>query len=72
LNFQEEPSVALDESERAVIRTHIVQQMMHTDEPGVQRQLADAISLIAAQDFPTRWPELMPQLTERCAWSICK
>jgi hypothetical protein len=46
--------------------------MMHTDEPGVQRQLADAISLIAAQDFPTRWPELMPQLTERCAWSICK
>lgn len=38
--------------------------------PAVQKQLSDAVSIIGKHDFPTKWPELITEMTEKFATGI--
>ena len=55
--------------ERARIKQVLVDTLVAM--PGdVQKQLSDALSHIAASDFPTAWPELLPSLRSRIDSSL--
>jgi exportin-2 (importin alpha re-exporter) len=54
----------IPQSDRDTIKTHLVNLMCSTP-PDVQRQLAEAVTLIAKSDFPEHWPTLLPQLVEK-------
>lgn len=46
-------------SDRAAIKQEIVQLMITVPEK-IQLQISDALTLIAAADFPDRWEGLLP------------
>lgn len=51
-------------ADRENIKTHLVELMCTT--PGeVQRQLAEAVTIISTHDFPANWQSLLPHLVEK-------
>lgn len=61
---EEEGESPVPAGDREAIKTHLV-ALMCTTPPDVQRQLAEAISLVAKADFPQQWTSLLPQLVEK-------
>ncbi|RYH11031.1 hypothetical protein EON65_39085 [archaeon] len=51
-------------SDKEVIKAHLV-ELMTTSTPDVQKQLAEAVSLVAKHDFPEHWQNLLPQLINK-------
>jgi hypothetical protein len=41
--------------------------LMLNTPPLVRAQLSEALTLISNHDFPTAWPQLLPELVERLA-----
>lgn len=54
------------EPDRNTIKDQIVGLMLSMPE-NLQRQLSDAISIIGREDFPAKWPNLLPQMVEKMA-----
>jgi exportin-2 (importin alpha re-exporter) len=50
--------------DRQSIKTSITELMLSSPEQ-IQRQLSDAISIISKEDFPDKWPELLPALVPK-------
>ena len=48
-------------NDRETIKTHLIDVMCSTSSD-VQKQLAEAVSIIAKYDFPMQWKNLLPQL----------
>lgn len=59
-----EAAVVLAPNDRVTIKGHLV-QLMCTTPPQIQVQLSEAISLIAATDFPDHWTNLLPELVQQ-------
>jgi exportin-2 (importin alpha re-exporter) len=55
---------ALPDPEKAQVRG-LITGLMLAAPPIVRAQLAEALALIGASDFPGRWPELLPDLITR-------
>ncbi|CAN0047642.1 unnamed protein product [Ascophyllum nodosum] len=51
----------LAESDKEMIRANLVPLMCRAP-PDVQRQFAEALTIISRVDFPARWPNLIPDL----------
>lgn len=51
----------LPENDRASVKSVLV-RLMSTSAPDVQRQLSEAVSIIAKHDFPHNWQNLLPEL----------
>lgn len=51
-------------NDRQSIKTSITELMLSSPEQ-IQRQLSDAISIISKEDFPEKWPELLPALVPK-------
>lgn len=58
-----EPS-KISDADRQFVKSQIVELMLTSPE-AVQRQLAEAVCLIGAEDFPDQWPNLLPDLVQR-------
>jgi exportin-2 (importin alpha re-exporter) len=56
--------IVISNQDRAVIKENLVQLMCEVP-PSIQAQCAEAISLIAAIDFPSKWDSLLPTLIYR-------
>ncbi len=63
---EEELKNAIAAGDKDIIKTHLV-ELMCTAPQDVQRQLAEAVTLISKYDFPDRWSNLLPQLTQKLA-----
>ena len=50
--------------DRDIIKSLLV-DLLCTTPVDVQKQLAESMSIVAAQDFPHQWPGLLPQLVEK-------
>jgi exportin-2 (importin alpha re-exporter) len=55
---------ALPETEKAQIKVTLLGLMLSTP-PLVQAQLSEALAIICGHDFPTGWPNLLPELVQR-------
>jgi len=53
--------IVISENDRTLIKSHLV-QLMCTVPPQIQAQCSEAISIIAAVDFPSRWDHLLTDL----------
>jgi exportin-2 (importin alpha re-exporter) len=53
--------IVITDTDRGLIKSHLV-QFMCTMPPQIQAQCSEAISIIAAVDFPSRWENLLPEL----------
>ena len=62
----DDESVAIPDGDRATIKAHLVELMLSTP-PAVQKQLAEAVSIVAKYDFPAKWEGLLPQLVQKLA-----
>jgi exportin-2 (importin alpha re-exporter) len=51
----------LSTNDQGTIKSVVI-QMMTTCAPDVQRQLSEAVSIIAKHDFPRQWNNLLPEL----------
>ena len=60
----EELSVTVTNDERNGVKQHIVNLMCTTPGP-VMAQLSEALRLIAAVDFPQKWPTLLPEIISK-------
>ena len=58
------PDVQITEEEKRVIKQGIV-DLMCSVHKSVQRQLSEGVRVIAAQDWPYAWEDLLPRLTSR-------
>ena len=58
------PPAAIPDPEKAQVRG-LITGLMLAAPPIVRAQLAEALALIGATDFPGRWPELLPDLITR-------
>jgi exportin-2 (importin alpha re-exporter) len=56
--------ILISDQDRTVIKENLVQLMCEVP-PSIQAQCAEAISLIAALDFPSKWDSLLPTLVCR-------
>lgn len=56
----------LSDADKEQVKAQVVQLMLATPER-VQKQLSEAIAVIAKYDFPDHWQSLMPTLAERLA-----
>lgn len=56
--------VVIPPNDRNVIKSHLV-ELMCTVPPQIQAQCSEAISLIAAVDFPSKWNNLLPELVQK-------
>jgi len=54
----------ISEQDRQQIKASITELMLTSPEQ-IQRQLSDAISIISKEDFPEKWPDLLPTMVER-------
>jgi exportin-2 (importin alpha re-exporter) len=61
---EDDTVVPIPAADRTTIRSHLVSLMCSTP-PDVQRQLAEAVSIIAKHDFPAQWPTLLPELVAK-------
>jgi exportin-2 (importin alpha re-exporter) len=57
-------SIAITESDRITIKSHLV-QLMCTVPPSIQGLLSESISLIAKHDYPHQWTNLLPELVHQ-------
>ena len=53
--------IVITDSDRLLIKSHLV-QLMCTMPPQIQAQCSEAVSIIAAVDFPSKWDNLLPEL----------
>jgi exportin-2 (importin alpha re-exporter) len=60
----EEPRIPV--GDRTTIKQHLV-DLMCTTPPDVQRQLAEAVSIVSKYDFPEEWQNLLPILVSKLA-----
>ena len=51
-------------NDRETIKTHLIDVMCSTSSD-VQKQLAEAVSIVAKYDFPAQWKNLLPQLVSK-------
>ena len=51
-------------TDRDAIKASITELMLTSPEQ-IQRQLSDAISIISREDFPDKWPHLLPTMVEQ-------
>lgn len=51
----------IHENDRNTIKNLIVGLMLRSPEQ-IQRQLSDAVSIIGREDFPQKWPNLLPEM----------
>ncbi|KAF9027107.1 Cse1-domain-containing protein [Hymenopellis radicata] len=61
----EEDVQPLRENDKASLRSQLVPAMLALSNPAdkaIRAQVAESVSLIAALDFPTKWPDLIQQL----------
>lgn len=58
-NIEGADNSVINESDRKQIKTVIVDLMLSVP-PHIQKQLAEALSIISNSDFPAQWPELLP------------
>lgn len=56
--------IIITAGDRNLIKTHLV-ELMCTAPPQIQAQCSEAISLIAAVDFPKKWDNLLPELIQK-------
>ncbi|KAI8071011.1 exportin-2-like protein [Gongronella butleri] len=59
-----EASDRISQSDREMIKSNIVSLMISVPER-MQLQVSDALSIIASEDFPSRWQSLLPELVNR-------
>ena len=62
---EEQPNLIVA-GDRETIKTHLV-ELMVSAPPDVQRQLAEAVTIISKYDFPEKWGGLLPQLVGKLA-----
>jgi len=58
--------VLVADQDRDTIKTHLVELMCSTPQD-VQRQLAEAVSIVSKYDFPAKWQGLLQQLVAKLA-----
>ena len=56
--------IVITESDRITIKSHLV-QLMCTVPPLIQALLSESISLIAENDYPDQWTNLLPELVSQ-------
>mmetsp|Transcript_13898 Transcript_13898/g.41394 ORF Transcript_13898/g.41394 Transcript_13898/m.41394 type:complete len:969 (+) Transcript_13898:177-3083(+) len=57
--------ISIAENDRGAIKTHIVKLVCLCGAFGdVKQQLSQALTLIAASDFPAKWPDLLPEIVQ--------
>jgi len=56
--------ITITDHDRNLIKSHLV-ELMCTAPPQIQAQCSEAISLIAAVDFPKKWDNLLPELIQK-------
>ena len=54
----------IQQQDRESIKASITELMLTSPEQ-IQRQLSDAISIISREDFPDKWPNLLPTMVEQ-------
>jgi exportin-2 (importin alpha re-exporter) len=54
----------IQQQDRDAIKFSITDLMLTSPEQ-IQRQLSDAISIISREDFPDKWPNLLPTMVEK-------
>lgn len=54
----------ISSQDRHSIKSSITELMLTSPEQ-IQLQLSDSISIISKEDFPEKWPDLLPTLVER-------
>jgi len=63
----DDPSIVpVAQPDRDVVKTHLIDLMCKVP-PDVQRQCGEAVSIIAAADFPEKWTDLLPGLVRKFA-----
>jgi exportin-2 (importin alpha re-exporter) len=60
----DESVITISESEKDLIKSNLV-ELMCTALQDVQKQLAEAVSIIAKHDFPHKWKSLLDQLVQK-------
>ena len=56
--------IEISQQDRATIKSHLV-ELMCTVPHQIQAQISEAISLIAAVDYPENWQNLLPELVQQ-------
>ena len=56
--------IVISDEERGLIKSHLV-ELMCTVPPQIKSQFSEAISLIAAIDFPQKWDNLLNDLIQK-------
>jgi hypothetical protein len=67
---QEEADAPVPAQDKATLRNELVPAMIALSSPqdkGSRAQVAETVSLIAQQDFPAQWPNLIDVSTWLCA-----
>jgi len=58
------------EADRDAVKALVVNLLCRTP-PDVQKQLAEAVSIVSSHDFPKKWPGLLPQLVQQVRVCLC-
>lgn len=61
---EDDNGYSIPDGERSSIKSNVI-ELMTTAPYDVQKQLAEAVSIIAKYDFPEQWQDLLPQLAAR-------
>jgi exportin-2 (importin alpha re-exporter) len=61
---EEDQKQKIPDGDRATIKTHLI-DLMCTTPPDVQKQLAEAVSIVSKHDFPDLWGNLLPELVAK-------
>ena len=56
----------ISEQDRNMIKQHLV-PLMVSQPKAIQQQLSQSLAIISSQDFPDKWPTLLPELVGRFA-----
>ncbi len=62
--LEEDEILPIGAEDRDTIKSWLV-ELLCTTPVDVQKQLAESMTIVAAQDFPHQWPGLLPQLVEK-------
>ncbi len=65
-HWNPEEGYVIPVQEKETIKTHLV-ELMTNAAPDVQRQLGEAVSIVAKHDFPEHWSSLLSQLVAKLA-----
>jgi hypothetical protein len=61
---REDEEFVLPDADKELLKPHLVSLMLSV-EAKYEKQLSEAISIIADVDFPDRWPSLLPELVSK-------